>query len=70
MQIFVMLTQDIIHPETQETIVSEGSIITPEFYQYLHDDLGLDSIIGYACTSYVSAARIRRQNKPFHSATT
>ena len=61
-----MLTRPIIHPETQETIVDEGAIISPEFYQYLNDDLGIDSIAGYACTSHTAASRVRRQTKPFH----
>lgn len=45
-QVYISSGDCVKHPETREILVNIGDLITPEYQQYLIEDVGIDYIRG------------------------
>jgi hypothetical protein len=58
---YIVLTRDIIHPESQDSLYDFASIIPVNVLTELHEDLGLDESLGHVCITIESAHKIQNR---------
>ena len=58
---YIVLTRDICHPETQEYLFFYGDIVPLATLVELHKHLGIDETLGHFCMTEVAANRMRAE---------
>ena len=56
---YIVLTRDICHPESQEWLFFYGDIVPLDTLIEIHKHLGIDETLGHFCMSTEAAQRIR-----------
>lgn len=55
---YIVLTRDIFHPETQEYLFPYGDIVPLDTLVELHKHLGIDETLGHFCITKTTAELI------------
>jgi len=55
-----VLTREVLHPETYETLHDVGSVLTLQDVQTLSEDLGIDEIKCHACVTLDAVDAVRK----------
>jgi hypothetical protein len=58
---YIVLTRDIVHPESQDSLYDFATILPVEILTELHEGLGVDETLGHVCMSIESAHRIQNR---------
>jgi hypothetical protein len=58
---FIVLTRDVFHPESQEYLFSYGDILSLDTLTELHEELGIDETLGHFCMTEEAAKRMRSE---------
>jgi hypothetical protein len=60
-KMYIVLTRDIINPDSQDSLYDVASIIPVKVLAELHDDLGLDETLGHVCMTIEAAHTIQNR---------
>ena len=58
---YIVLTRDIVHPESQDSLYDFATILPVEILAELHNDLGLDETLGHVCMNIEAAHKIQNR---------
>jgi hypothetical protein len=58
---YIVLTRDIINPDSQDSLYDVASIIPVNVLTELHEDLGLDETLGHVCMNIKAAHTIQNR---------
>jgi hypothetical protein len=58
-KMFIVLTRDVFHPESQEYIYPYATILPISVLTELHKHLGMDEFLGHFCMTIDAAEKIR-----------
>ena len=58
---YIVLTRDIIDPDTQDVMYDACSIIPVDVVAGLHETLGLDEVVGHLCMTIKVASAVQQR---------